>query len=125
MLSDIRQTLSRDTIWMELANAALLLVWTVVLLAPPPTFGTSPSYRMMAAWASEPVWACFALLVASFALWGLGRLSWQRSIGLQGGVFFWGTIGSTMIFSNVGEIGGWVYIVVSNLCALAYVFGRR
>jgi hypothetical protein len=121
----IKQFLARDTFWLELVNAALLLVWVVVLVVPPPTFDTSPSYLLMAIWATEHTWATIAGVIAAFALWGLGRISWARSLGLLGGVFFWGTIGVTIVFSNVGATGGWVYITLSNLCALAYVFGRR
>lgn len=126
MLSGIRQILTRDTSWLELANATLLLVWAIVLLLPVDTFVTSQSYAAMRSWASEPVWATLASIVSGFALWGLNRrVSKPRYIGLLGGVFFWGTVGATIASSNVAATGGWVYLAFANLCALAYYFGTR
>lgn len=122
MLPAIRHFLHRDTSWFELVNASFLFVWAIVLIVPYDTFGTSVTYEVLDAWASEPVWATLATVLGACGFWGL-RLtaSLPRRAALLGGVFFWGTIGVSMVFSNVISTGGWIYLVFAHLCALAYV----
>jgi hypothetical protein len=45
--------------------------------------------------------------------------------GLLGGVFFWGTVGATLIAANYGATGGWVYFALASMCALAHMCRRR
>lgn len=122
MLSWIKRLYEIDTAWLELTSAVLLVVWSLVLFLPPPTFETTPSYSAMAALFSEPVWASLA---AFFAVAGLRGLVVEdrslRRIALTGGVFFWGTVGACILLANHGATGGWVYLVLAHLCAVAYI----
>jgi hypothetical protein len=122
MLPFIRHFFYRDTTWLEIINASFLFVWAIVLSAPLSTFDTSMTYDVMAAWASEPIWATLSTTLGACGFWGL-RLTapLPRRIALLGGIFLWGTIGVSMVFSNIVSTGGWIYLVFAHFCALAYI----
>lgn len=126
MLQALRNKLFRETFWLELANGVLLAVWAIVLFLPPPTFPSSPSYGTLGSWGDETSWAALATLFSLSALIGLRNgFRSTRNIGLLGGVFFWGTVGTAIVLANVASTGGWVYFSFGTICALAFVFGRR
>jgi hypothetical protein len=122
MLSSLKEFTTRDTSWLELTNAVMLAVWAIVLILPPPAFASNPSYATMALWSSESVWALSAMF---FALCGIAGLRFAssvlRSVGMLGGVFFWGTVGAAIVLASHGVTVGWVYLAFANVCAVAHV----
>ena len=115
-----------DHFWMRFAEWILTIesvCFAETLLEPGDTFDSSPSYTLMAKFASERTWGLVIALVAGARLTALvlngsfpGSRRWSplaRSVcaGLSSGVWFCVSIG--MVVSNVNANGWKTYGVMS------------
>lgn len=99
---------------LEVLSGALLLVWGVVLLLPPPTFGTSPGYAFMARLAPEGLWAVGALLLGLLQIGGMLYERLALRIAASGlALWFWSSIAAAIFLANPGSTGGPVYTVLA------------
>jgi len=115
-----------DTQVIELLHACLLVVWTLLLILPPPLFATSKTFTTMGALLPEQVWGVVgvtAFVIVFLGLW-TDRPFWRR-LGSMTGVMWWGFVGTSLVLGNPASTGGWVYLVFANFLGWAYIQARE
>jgi hypothetical protein len=108
----------------EVFLMALALGWGIGLLAPYPTFDSSPTYQAMSGMANENTWGVGMLLVAMIhfiAMYYNSKPLKQISLNLSGGVWFFVTAmlscsgilaTETICYFLIGSLSAWVAIKV-------------
>lgn len=85
---------------LEAFSATLAIYWGILLLLPVHTFSASPSYRVMAALASESAWGAY-FLAAGLTQWVSvysRNVGWLRPLGFHLAILGWG-FASLMFFT--------------------------
>lgn len=107
------QGLERYAIEIVLSLSEMWIAWR--LLMPPPKFDNAPNFAFVAELATEPQWACLALLAAGLKIGGLVLTATKRrpeaaialrlaGISLSG--TFWVSMGFSAVISNAQSLFG-------------------
>lgn len=111
-----------DTEIVELLLGVLALNWGLLILAPFDTFGSTPSFRVMASAAPEPVWGSALFIAGVLHICGLAR---NHRHTRQAAAFFtflcWMVIAISFGLANPQGTAMAVYPTLALLSAWAYV----
>lgn len=107
--------------FIEFFLMALSFWWSLILILPTSTFGTSTAYTSMALVATEPIWATYFLIVGLLHMIGLKNNN--RELVMTASLIStitWLFVGTMLFIGSVATTGTGIYILVALLGASVY-----